>query len=261
MDGVVETPHGAIGIRVDGRPDAPTLLLCNALGTTLELWDAQRDVFAARFRTVCYDLRGHGRSLKMAPATSLADLGRDACAVLDAVGVQAAHVAGISLGGLVALWLAVNEPDRVNSLVLAHTAARFGSPERWKERIALVRTQGLGAVADRAIGTWFTAPFVARATTVAERYRRMVARCSPDGYCGCCEALRDADLRGDLGGVSAPTLVLAGARDQSATLEQARELVGGLADATLNVLDCAHLGNVECADEFTRETDAFLAAG
>lgn len=260
-EAAIDTPHGAIGFRIDGPRDAPGLLLINALGTKLELWDAQVDVLASRFRVVRYDVRGHGRSFACAPVRSLADLGGDACAVLDAAGVDRAHVAGISLGALTALWLAVHEPGRVSRLVLANTAARIGPPERWNERIEMVEKAGLGAVAERTIGTWFTPAFVAASPAAAERCRRMVTACAPEGYCGCCAALRDADLRGALGGVLAPTLVIAGAHDVSTTVDDAKILAGGIPDATLSVLDCAHLSNVERGEEFTRAVESFLAAG
>jgi 3-oxoadipate enol-lactonase len=259
MDGIADTPAGPLGFRVDGPPDAPALLFCNALGTSLELWDAQVAGLAARFRIVRYDARGHGRSVEAAPAAGLDDLGRDACAVLDAAGVGAAHVTGISLGGLTALWLGVHAPDRVRRLVLANTAARIGPPARWDERIDVVRREGLGVVAERALGTWFTAPFLSSAPDVPARFRRMITACAPDGYCGCCAALRDADLNGALGTVRAPALVVAGAHDVSTTVDDARALVTGIPGASLCVLDCAHLSNVECADAFTRHVGAFLA--
>ena len=259
-DGVVDTPGGRLAFRIDGPREAPSLLLCNALGTTLELWDAQVGALASRYRIIRYDVRGHGRSVGSVPATSLADLGQDACAVLDAVGVHAAHVAGISLGGLTALWLALHEPDRVDRLLLANTAARVGSVERWNERIELVQNGGLDVVADRAIGTWFTPPFVALEPEVTARVRQMVIACSPEAYCGCCVALREADLRSALGDVRSPTLVIAGVQDQSTTVDDARALVDGVPDAALRVLDCAHLSNVECAETFTREAEAFLTS-
>jgi len=259
MDGVAHSPGGPLAFRVDGPADAPALLLCNALGSTLELWDAQIDAFASRFRTIRYDMRGHGRSSAAAPVASLDDLGRDACAVLDAAGVGAAHVAGVSLGALTALWLGVHEPARVQRLVLANTAARVGPPGRWDERIELVRTAGLAEVADRAMGIWFSPSFVATHPAEVDRCRRMVTAASPDGYCGCCLALRDADLRGDLGAVRSPALVVAGSRDQSTSLEDARLIAEGIPAARLCVLDAAHISNVECADAFTREVEAFLA--
>jgi 3-oxoadipate enol-lactonase len=181
--------------------------------------------------------------------------------VLDAAGVGAAHVGGISLGGLTALWLAVHAPARVERLVLANTAAHIGPAARWTDRIALVRTAGLAVVADRASRTWFTPSFLAAAPEAVDRCRRMVSACAPDGYCGCCAALRDADLRGRLGDVRAPTLVIAGDRDVSTTVGDARELVEGIPDAGLRVFECAHLSNVECAEAFTREAGAFLAGG
>jgi pimeloyl-ACP methyl ester carboxylesterase len=89
-----------------------------------------------------YDTRGHGGSEVPPGDYTVDDLGRDALAVLDAAGAATALVCGISLGGLTAMWLGVNAPDRVTALVAANTAARIGTVERWTERIAKVRNEG-----------------------------------------------------------------------------------------------------------------------
>ncbi len=89
--------------------------------------------------------------------------------MLDAVGAGRFSFCGISLGGAVGMWLAANEPARIDRLVLACTSARFGSPEAWRERAALVRAEGTAAVADAALDRWFTPRFEARAP-----YREML---------------------------------------------------------------------------------------
>ena len=93
--------------RLDGAEGAPPLLLCNSLGTTLEMWDPQVPALATRFRLVRYDRRGHGRSPVPPGPYSIDDLGRDALALLDELGIERVSFCGLSIGGMVGMWLAV----------------------------------------------------------------------------------------------------------------------------------------------------------
>lgn len=251
---------GRIRFRVDGPDDAPALLLSNSLGTTLEMWDPQVTDWARAYRVIRYDTRGHGGSSAPAGDYTIDDLGLDALAVLDAAGATNSLVCGISLGGLTAMWLGVHAPDRVTALVAANTAARVGTVERWTERMAKVRGEGMTAVADMIVGAWFTETFRQREPATVSRFHRMVAGCPPDGYLGCCAALRDADLREAVRGIRAPTLVVAGEFDSSTPPAGAEDIRSRINGSTLIALPSAHLSNVECAREFTQQAGAFLAA-
>ena len=259
MDSTVGSAAGSMRYRVEGPASGPPLLFSNSLGTTLELWDAQAEVLARSYRVIRYDTRGHGGSSVGTGDYTIDDLGRDALAVLDAAGARTAHVCGISLGGLTAMWLGVNAPDRVNALVTANTAARVGTEERWNERMDKVRREGMTPIADMVMGTWFTEDFRKREPAVISRFHRMVASCPPAGYLGCCAALRDADLREAVRTVRARTLVVAGQFDQSTTVANAEEIRARISGAQLITLPSAHLSNVELADDFTRHLDAFLS--
>ena len=260
MEAKVETAAGQLHYRVDGPASAPPVLLSNSLGSTLELWDAQVEAWKDRFRVIRYDTRGHGRSSAPKGEYTLADLGDDAVRVLDAVGVEAAHVCGISLGGLTALWLGVHRPARVRSLIVANSAPRVGTPERWIDRAAKVRAEGMTAIPDLVLPTWFTAPFRERQPATIERFRQMAASANPEGYIGCCAALRDADLREELQRISARTLVVAGAQDQTTTVADAEAIRAAIPGASLVTLPCAHLSNVECDDRFAAQVASFVDA-
>src|SRR5688500_15684059 len=123
-----------ISYEVDGPQDAPALLLINSIGSTREMWARQAPAFAGRYRVIRYDARGHGRSSVPAGDYTIAQLGGDALAILDALKVPSAHVCGISLGGLTTQWLGVHAADRVNKLIVANSAARIGSVDSWNER-------------------------------------------------------------------------------------------------------------------------------
>jgi 3-oxoadipate enol-lactonase len=263
MDQFATTPAGTLRYRVDGPADAPAVLMSNSLGTTLELWDGQVEEWSRRYRVIRYDTRGHGKSsvgrtLSGPPEYTIDELGRDALAVLDAAGATTAHVCGISLGGLTAMWLGVNAPDRVDALIVANTAAKVGTAERWTERVGKLRGEGMGAMADLARTNWFTEAFRREHPAVVQRYHTMVASCPPDGYAGCCAALRDADLREAIKGIRARTLVIGGDQDPSTPLSGSEEIQRSIAGARLVVFPCAHLSNVERAAEFTEQGGAFL---
>ena len=256
----VAVKGGRIAYLVDGPAEAPVLLLSNSLGTTLDSWSKQVAPLSRSFRVVRYDTRGHGRSVVSPAPYSLDLLGRDALAVLDAVGARRAHVCGLSLGGLTAMWLALHAAGRIGRLVLASTAPRIGNAEGWDQRIRDVRSLGLAAVSEAALPRWFTADFRQREPGIVEVMRSMVAACAPEGYIGCCGALRDADLRGRLSAIPSPTLVLAGTDDPVTTVADGEALRDGIPSARLATLRAAHLSNIEQADAFTAAVSDFLSA-
>ena len=216
---------------------------------------------AGRYRLIRYDARGHGQSPVTPGDYSIEQLGRDALAILDAEHVERAHICGISLGGLTAMWLGIHAPARVRSLILANTAARIGSVQMWTERIAFVRQQGMAALAEMTMPRWFTEAFRSREPETVEKFRAMVAACPPDGYLGCIATLRDADLREAIEKIQCPVLAIAGRTDPATPPEGLQFVHEKIAGSTLVTLDAAHLSNVEQADEFTEALSTFLASG
>lgn len=241
-----------------GPDTAPALVLSNSLGTDRSLWDAQIGSLAERFRVLTYDTRGHGESAAPAVGYSVERLGHDALALMDAVGFARAHVCGLSIGGITALWLGVHAPERVQRLVLANTAARIGSPELWAERMRAVSADGMSALADGALARWFTAAFRQAEPATIARMRATLLRVPVPGYLGGCAALRDADMQDVASHVRAQTLVVTGAHDVATPPAAGEWLAGAIAGATLLELDAAHLSNIERAPEFTAALVAFL---
>jgi 3-oxoadipate enol-lactonase len=251
---------GGISYDLHGPAGAPALLFINSIGTTRELWDRQRAAFAASYRVIQYDARGHGQSAVPPGDYTIAQLAQDALAILDAEQRTSAQVCGISLGGITALWLAVHAPARVRSLVLANTGARIGSVESWTARVALVRQGGMKAVADLAMQTWFTDGFREREPATVRQFREMVESCPVEGYLGCCAALREEDLRDAVGSVHCPVLAVAGSLDRATPPELLHFVHERLPHSHLLTLESAHLSNVEREPEFTSALSAFLAA-
>jgi 3-oxoadipate enol-lactonase len=223
------------------------VLLGGSLGSALAMWDPQLPTLAERFRVIRYDHRGHGGSALPAGPYELADLGGDVLALLDRLGVERAHHVGLSLGGMVAMWLAAHAPERVDRLALLCTSAQLGPPQRWIDRAAAVLAAGdTGAVADAVVAGWFTPGYAAREPARVAAARAMIAATPPDGYAACCGAIERMDLTGDLASITAPTLVIAGAEDPAAPLVHAERLVAGIRGARLSVVpDAAHVANLE----------------
>lgn len=250
-----------LAYRVEGAADAPALVFSNSLGADLRMWDAQAAALRARFRIVRYDTRGHGQSGVPDDPATIAQLGGDLLALLDHLAIAQANICGLSLGGLTALWLATEHPDRVARLVLANTAARIGSVESWEARSAAVEAGGLEAVREAVVGRFLSAEFRRRQPAMTARVSAMLTSTPPAGYLAACAALREADLRAIVPTIRVPTLIIAGAWDESTPPRQAEELHAALPGSELVVLPAAHLSNIEQPERFTAAVLAFLTEG
>jgi 3-oxoadipate enol-lactonase len=238
---------------VTGPEDAPALVLSNSLGATLAMWDPQAEALAERFRLVRYDTRGHGESPVPPGPYDIADVGADLVALLDHLGIERAHVTGLSLGGMTGMWLGINAPERLDRLVLLCTSAKLGPPENWSERARTVRADGTAAVAEAGVGRWLTERFREEHPDTAEWLRAMIAAQPDAGYAECCGVIERMDQLADLPSITAPTLVIAGAQDPATPPEHAERIVAGIPGARLEVLDpAAHLANVEQPEAVTR---------
>ncbi|MEP7064511.1 MAG: 3-oxoadipate enol-lactonase [Gemmatimonadota bacterium] len=254
----IEIDGARIWYTVDGPERAPAVLLLHSLGTTHELWDDQMPALRDSFRVIRYDLRGHGRSTSSPGERTIEQLGGDALAVLDAAGAPSAAVCGISIGGITGIWLGQNASRRVSRLVLANTAARIGTSEGWSDRIRAVREGGMTEAAELAMPRWLTREFRERRPDVAARFFAIARACPLESYLAACAALRDADLRRDLHRIVAPTLVIAGSEDLSTTVADGAYLRDNVPEAEMEVLEAAHLSNVERPEEFSELLTVFL---
>jgi 3-oxoadipate enol-lactonase len=245
--------------RVDGPPDAPVLVLSNSLGTNLSMWDAQIPALTARFRVLRYDTRGHGASAVTPGPYTIGELGRDVLRLLDALKIRRAHFCGLSMGGMIGMWLGVHAPDRIGRMVLANTAPKIGTPEMWNQRIDNVRKGGMKGIVDTLLERWLTADFRARAPEAVARVRAMLTATPPEGYLACCAAVRDMDQRDAIAGIRHPTLVIAGTHDAVTPPAEARAMAERIRGARYVELDAAHLSNIEAADRYTADAVSFIA--
>ena len=255
---IVHIAGEAFAVCIDGPDAAPVLLLSNSLSSDMSMWDDQLPAWAQWFKVVRYDQRGHGNSVASPGPYTMEQLSRDALAVLDALGISHAHFCGVSMGGMVGMWLLTHARERIDRAVLANTAAHMGPPSLWNERIALAREGGMEATVEPTVKRWFPPAFHARAPETMERMRNMIRRTSLDGYIGCCEAIRDMDQRESIRAIRNPTLVIIGANDPATTPEAGRAIHDAIPGAAMITLDAAHISNVEQPVAFTHAVKDFL---
>lgn len=242
-----------------GPAEAPVVVLSHSLGADLSMWDPQARALAGRWRVLRYDGRGHGRTTVAPGPYTIETLAHDVLALMDALGVPRAHFCGLSMGGMIGMWLGARARERIDRLVLCNTGAQIGTSDAWNARIRSVESGGMIAVASGVIERWFTPEFRRRSAEVVARAERMVADTPSAGYVASCAAIRDADERPDLAAITARTLVIAGGHDPATPPADGRALAAAIPRARYVELVASHLSNLEAEASFTAELLAFLA--
>jgi len=256
----VEKNGDKIHYEVSGAANAPVVVFSNSLGANFSMWDPQTAELEKKYRVLRYDTRGHGQSSVTHGPYSIEQLGRDVVALLDALNITRANFCGLSMGGMIGMWLGLNVPSRIEKIALCNTGAKIGSDRGWNSRIEAVRNDGLKAVASSVIERWFTPEFRARSPRVWESALRMLEAAPPQGYAACCEAIRDYDAREKISAIHAPTLVIAGSKDSSTPPADGRFIAEQIPGARYVELDAAHLSNIEASEGFTAGLIQFLSA-
>ncbi|CAN5227789.1 3-oxoadipate enol-lactonase [soil metagenome] len=260
MKQVIQTADEVFDVTLEGPADAPVVMLSNSLGTRHAMWDAQAAVLRERFRVLRYDPRGISADSLASGDFSIAQMGEDAVALMDALGIAQVHWCGISMGGAVGLWLLANRPERIVSAVIANSAPYFGGPANWAQ-IESVRASGLAGVAEGSSQRVFTPAFRAARPDVVESTRALIASAPVGGWAGCAAALRDMDLRGTLGGIRHPLLLIGSTDDLTTPWTATLALHETLPHAQICQLQAAHLSNIEQADAFNAAVLDFLPSG
>lgn len=246
--------------RLEGAADRPVLLLLNSIGTDLGLWDFVVPHLLPHFRLLRMDTRGHGASDAPAGDYSLSDLAQDSLAVMAAAGADRAAVCGVSLGGMIAMQLALQAPARVTGLVLVCTSAAMDR-DTWRARVDTVRGEGTAAIAEAAMGRFFSERFRRQHPDIVETVRTGLLASSAEGYAGCAAAIRDMELADRLPSIAVPTLVVTGSKDVSTPAEgHGDRLVAAIPGATGVSLATAHLPCLEAPAALAGAISDFLDA-
>jgi len=245
--------------RLEGKQGALVLILSHSIGADHGMWAQQAEDLAPYFQILRYDIRGHGASDVPAGDYSIEQLGQDVIGLVDFLGVQKFSFCGISLGGAIGQWLAVNVPDRLTRVVLANTSPQFGPRTNWDSRRKAVLENGMSAIVEMAMQRFFSVEALLRGDAQADAVKSVFLGTDPAGYAGCCAALRDFDSRELLHAIRTPVLLIAGDRDVSTPWEGngetlAREIPG----ARVVHLRAAHLSNLERPRSFIAALLDFL---
>jgi len=239
-------------VRIDGPADGPVWVFANALGTDLRVWDPLVPHLASK-RLVRYDARGHGLSELTPGPYTIAMLADDLAAILDALKLKSTIVVGLSLGGMTALALGARRPELVRALVLMDTAPRIATAETWRERIDIVETAGVGALADATMARWFPEDFRRDHADEIVRWRAMLERTPAAGYAASCAAIADADLEDAAAAVAVPTLCVVGEHDGSTPPDMVRGMASSIPRAEFELVpDAGHLPQVIRPDDVAR---------
>lgn len=250
-----------INVEIEGKADAPVLMLSNSLGANLHMWDEQAKALSKHFRIVRYDQRGHGKSGTPDGIYSIERLGRDVLAILNSLELPRVHFCGLSMGGMTGMWIARFAPERFDKLVIANSAPKSQTPDSWNARIRAVRAGGIAAIADAVLGIWFTKQFREREPQTIARMREMMVANDAQGYCACAAAVRDMDQRWAIADIKLPTLIIAGRHDNGTPLSASEFMASRIAGSKLTVLEAAHISNVEQPALFTAALEEFLLKG
>lgn len=240
----------AVHAQQEGPPHGPAVLLMHTLGTTLAVWEPQAAALARRgFRVVRMDIRGHGLTEAPHGPYAMVQLAQDGLALLDALGIHAAHVGGISIGGRIALGMAALAPERVLSLLPCDTALEFKPESLWQERIDAVVKGGLAPGAETSMGRWVFDASLAS----SKGLRRMLLTTDPVGWLGCAAALRDCSAAEVVGKVHCPTTVIVGEADESTPVAASEAIRAAIPGARMvTIAEARHIPSLEREAAFTR---------
>src|SRR5262249_43647369 len=195
---------------LEGPESAPVVVFSNSLGTDYSMWDAQMPALAKKFRILRYDTRGHGESSVTPGPYAIDLLAKDVVSLLDFLHLNRVHFCGLSMGGMIGMWLGINVPERLDKLHFCGTTGKNGNVETWNTGIETVRKDGMKPIAAAAIERWFTAVFREKNPAAVAATREVLDETKPEGYAACCAAVRDFDFRDKVSGLRLPVLAIAG---------------------------------------------------
>ena len=233
--------------RVEGDPNGVPVVFANSLGTDFRLWDKVLPLLPAGLRILRFDKRGHGLSSCPEGDYSLNELVDDCARLIRALEFEGCLFVGLSIGGLIAQGLAARHAGLLRGIVISNSAARIGTEEMWRERIELLRADGIEAIADNIMLRWFARDFHERHALELSGWRNMLTRTPAAGYIGCCAAIAPSDLTSSTAAIKLPTLVIAGNEDGSVPVEVARATADLVAGSRFELIDNA--GHLPCVEQ------------
>jgi len=252
---------GEIALNYELEGSGTTLVLTHGLGDTLHFWDNVTPALAAHHAVLRWDVRGFGLSDKPAGPYTPALLAADLAALLDALAIADAHVAGLSMGGVIAQRLALDHPTRVRSLILVSTSSEVGprGTANWQRLADSIEQRGFGSGA-RDASRAFSPRFCAAHPEIVAAAGAQTANNDPAAYAAAARAMSDYHWTADLPELRVPVLILQGLADQltppGGSVKMQRALP---ASRLLMVPDTGHSLSIEQPDLFSAALLAFTA--
>jgi 3-oxoadipate enol-lactonase/4-carboxymuconolactone decarboxylase len=245
-----------------GPAGAPVIAFAHSIGATMHMWDAQVSAFAGRYRCLRYDTRGHGASEVIAEPATVDTLADDLAGLLDALGIERAHVVGLSLGGMTGQAFALRYPERLDRLALVATSAEMDKAV-WRERIEIVKREGYDSFIDvTMVPRWFTPAFAEAHPDVVAGFRARMLGNDPHGYAASANVIATLDLPDRISGITAPTIIIVGADDPATPVAMSERIRSLIPHAEMVVIPkAAHIVAVEQAEVLNGYLGAFLARG
>jgi 3-oxoadipate enol-lactonase len=250
--------NAQIHYEIAGLDKAPVVVFSNGLGTTMRMWEPQVEAFRKHFRVLRCDTRGHGQSGVTPGPYTIEQLSQDVVGLLDALEIESAYFCGLSMGGMIGMFLGMRAAERFHKLVFCNTAAKIGTNESWNARIQKVQSAGMKAVSATVFERWLTTVYRTAHPAESQSVLAMLESANTKGYVACCAALRDADFRNDVGKIRLPCLAIAGTHDLTSPPADLQFLEKSIPGAAYVELPAAHVSNIEAADEFNRRVLRFL---
>lgn len=230
-----------------GNPEKTTLVFIPALGTSSSVWRPVIAILSERFHCVALSLPGHRESNEsVGTGVSIASLASDAIDTVEANGWGDFIVAGVSIGGAVALEVALAKPDGLRGIAVCCAVGRFGTEDAWRERAETVRGAGTGALIDFAAKRWFAEGFALRESETVGAIMNDLLHCDDEAYSALCEALATWDCSSDAAHISVPSIVISGELDPATTPAEGAALSEVMADSRfVTIPGASHLAPVE----------------
>ncbi len=244
-----------------GNDANETVVLSHSLGSSLMMWDSQKDLLAENYRVLRYDTRGHGQSTAPPGAYTMDQLINDAVILLDTLEIDRAHWVGLSMGGMIGQGLALTAPDRLLSLTLCNTLSviRDEMKEMWQNRIRSGDRFGMHHLVDATMERWFTEIYRMREPDDYRLIRKQFLETPVYGYVGCCHAIYHLNYVDQLHQIAIPTHIIAGDQDFATPVTESRVMHERIAGSNLDIIiGAAHLSNIEQKEQFNVSLTGFL---
>ena len=225
------------------------------------MWDGQVAPFTKSFRLVRFDRRGHGKSGVPQGPYTMERLGRDVLAIMDGLGIKKANWCGLSMGGMEGMWLGAHAGNRFDKIILSNTSSHYPDKTMWHTRMDAVSKAGsVAGIADMVINAWLTQGFQKAQPDITSRMKEMMISTPVEGYLGCCAAVRDMDHREIIKGIKNPTLIIAGSKDPATNVAAAEFIRDNIKGSKLEIVEAAHIANVEVPEVYARTVLDFLGS-